>query len=189
MRIRSSWNFFPPGLDLSARFCQGRDRRESNARGPADREPCIRVPAAARPPRPPPCAPGAAGRSERTVPREVLADGSLIAMTRLCANRSEERFRARAGRTRPARHAGDFKPGLRTVARHEALPGETVSCILNRLAGCRQRRRPARSFPQAARPMEAPQDTASRNLSLQRARSGSKRQNPPLHLERTGSNH
>ena len=79
------------------------------------------------------------GRSERTVPREVLADGTLIAMTRLCANRSEERFRAR-------------------------------------------------SFPQAARPMEAPQDTASRNLSLKRARSGSKRQNPPLHFERTGSN-
>ena len=91
------------------------------------------------------------------------------------------------GRTRRARHAGDFKPGLRTVARHEALLGETVSCMLNRLAGCRQMRRPARSFPQAARPMEAPQDTASRNLSLQRARSGSKRQNPPLHLERTGS--
>ena len=45
------------------------------------------------------------GRSERTVPREVLADGSLIAMTRLCANRSEERFRARSADGGPARHS------------------------------------------------------------------------------------
>ena len=80
---------------------------------------------------------------------------SLIAMTRLFTNQSEAGFRSEAGK-QPQQ--ANFRNGLRTVGRHlEGLLltyattlSETVSTILASIAGCRQRKRPNRSYPRVS---------------------------------------
>ena len=99
------------------------------------------------------------GRGERTVKQEVFAHCSLIALTRLFTNRSEESWRARPGaHGKPAMQA-NFKNGLAVVAQHlEGLLAqhakvlcETVSSILEYMKNCRQRRCPGHSYPWRSR--------------------------------------
>ena len=99
------------------------------------------------------------GRSERTVKQELYAHFTLIALTRLFANRSEEDFRAAPdGHGRPGLQA-NFQHSLRTVARHleglflqhTALLDKTVQRILEGIAGCRKRRHPGRSYSRRSR--------------------------------------
>ena len=95
------------------------------------------------------------GQSERLVRQELSAHFSLIAMTRLFTNQSEAGFRSEAGK-QPQQ--ANFRNGLRTVGRHlEGLLltyattlSETVSTILASIAGCRQRKRPNRSYPRVS---------------------------------------
>ena len=96
------------------------------------------------------------GQTERTVQQELCAHFSLIAMTRLFTNHSEEGFPSDPGK--PALQA-NFKSSLRTVARHmeglflehTAMVGRTLDRILASIDGCRQRRRPHRSYPRCSR--------------------------------------
>ena len=99
------------------------------------------------------------GRSERLVKQELYANCTLIALTRLFANRSEGDARAAPdGHGRPGQQA-NFRHALHTVARHveglflrqAALVRDTVQHILDGLAVCRPRRRPRRSYPRLSR--------------------------------------
>ena len=99
------------------------------------------------------------GRSERLVKQELYANCTLIALTRLFANRSEIDARAAPdGHGRPGQQA-NFSHALRTVARHveglflqhTALVRDAVQHILDGLATCRPRRRPRRSYPRQSR--------------------------------------
>ncbi len=99
------------------------------------------------------------GQSERLVKQELYAHFTLIALTRTFAGHSEEGFRAEPDRHgRPARQA-NFQNSLHMVARHlEGLflahattLARSVQRILEGIAGCRQRRRPGRSFPRRSR--------------------------------------
>ena len=94
------------------------------------------------------------GQSERTVQEELCAHFSLLAMARLCTNRSKESFPAEPGK-QPLQ--ANFKSSLRTVAqhlkglflKHAAMLGKTIKRILAGIADCRQR--PNRSHPRLSR--------------------------------------
>jgi hypothetical protein len=96
------------------------------------------------------------GQSEDLVLQQLWACFTLIAMTRLFAKHSEGGFRSAPGK--PALQA-NFKSSLRTVARHmeglflehTAMVGRTLDRILASIDGCRQRRRPHRSYPRCSR--------------------------------------
>ena len=99
------------------------------------------------------------GRSERLVKQELYAHCTLVALTRLFANRSEQDARVEPdGHGRPAQQA-NFSHALRTVARHveglflrhTALVRDVVQRILDGMAQCRPRRRPGRSYPRRSR--------------------------------------
>ena len=95
------------------------------------------------------------GRSERLVKQELYAHCTMVALTRLFANRSEQDARVEPdGHGRPAQQANSSH-ALRTVARHveglflrhTVLVRDVVQRILDGIAVCRPRRRPRRSYP------------------------------------------
>ena len=99
------------------------------------------------------------GRSERLVKQDLDANCTLVALTRLFANRSERDARAEPdGHGRPAQQA-NFRHALRTVARHveglflrhTALVRDVVQHILDGIGRSRPRRRPGRSYPRRSR--------------------------------------
>ena len=114
------------------------------------------------------------GHSERLVRQELCAHFRLLAMTRLFAKHSEGGFRSAPGK--PALQA-NFRTALGTVGRHlEGLfllyadtLGKTVSQILDRIGGCRQRRRPDRFHPRTGgRRMSTPTSCSQPNLAIRK---------------------
>ena len=99
------------------------------------------------------------GRSERLVKQEVQAHFTMVALTRLFTNHSEEAWRGEPdGHGRPGRQA-NFQHSLRTVARHleglflrhAQLLGKTVQRIVEGIGRSRPRRRPGRSYARRSR--------------------------------------
>ena len=111
------------------------------------------------------------GRGERTVKQEVFAHFSLIAMTRLFTNRSEESWRAPSGRAYQARHAGELqeRPGGRGAAPGRAAGAAREGVVRDgrQHSGIPEELSPEMApgpllpaaFPQASRQMEVPQGT------------------------------
>jgi len=97
------------------------------------------------------------GRSERAVKQELYAHFTLIALTRILANRCDAILAAEQPQRQPRRT--NFTNNLRVVARtlealfleHAETVAQSVRRIMSSLADCLQRERPGRAYPRVSR--------------------------------------
>ena len=99
------------------------------------------------------------GQSERGVKQELFAHFTLITLTRIFSNHSEDGFNAQRNTEDELEIKANFKNSLVTVARnieglllqHTRLLCNTINHIVASISSCRQRLRPNRSYDRTSR--------------------------------------
>ncbi len=98
-------------------------------------------------------------QSERGVKQELFAHFTLITLTRLFSNYTEDRLNTSQSHSKKQTMQTNFKNNLLTIARNieglflqqKVVLSKTLNCIITNMKTCRQRLRPNRHYDRVSR--------------------------------------